>query len=180
MKINFRNKKQVKKGFTLIELLVVVAIISLLSSIVMASLNSARGKAKDAAIKAAMSEVSNLMALNFSDYGSYCQIQPQAVWISAYVSCDAAFSSAITSGYKYAQKARDLCNNIYNNAAPPSWGGNGYKMLIYLSSGDCTNTYSWEALLNNGKWYCNGTSGKGEYPDENSGYYSHPGCYNTP
>ncbi len=35
------------KGFTLIELLVVVAIISLLSSIVFASLNSARAKARD-------------------------------------------------------------------------------------------------------------------------------------
>jgi len=33
-----------KKGFTLIELLVVVAIISLLSSVVLASLSSARAK----------------------------------------------------------------------------------------------------------------------------------------
>lgn len=69
MKFNIKNNFK-KAGFTLIELLVVVAIIGLLSSIVLASLNSARAKARDARRKEDLIQIRNAIALYQNDNNS--------------------------------------------------------------------------------------------------------------
>lgn len=60
-----------KKGFTLIELLVVISIIGLLSSVVLTSLNSARGRARDARRISEIRQLQSALEVYYSKYNSY-------------------------------------------------------------------------------------------------------------
>ena len=62
---------QKQKGFTLIELLVVIAIIGILSSVVMASLNSAREKARDAKRIADLQQMQLALEMYYDDNSGY-------------------------------------------------------------------------------------------------------------
>ena len=63
--------KNSKKGFTLIELLVVIAIIGILSSVVLASLNSARKKSRDARRVADVKQLQLALELFFDSNKKY-------------------------------------------------------------------------------------------------------------
>ncbi len=98
-------KKSQTKGFTLIELLVVISIIGILSSVVLASLNTARGKGNTAAIKSTLVNVRTQAELVYA--GSYS---------FSTICSDVIIAKALA-------KAKDLNGgtDLICNAAASSW-----------------------------------------------------------
>ncbi len=92
------QRKQ-SRGFTLIELLVVIAIIGILSTIVLASLNGARAKARDAKRKGDMLSIRNALNMYYSDKGSYPLPFPGGSWGGASTgSCGSGNSTKYIAG----------------------------------------------------------------------------------
>lgn len=92
-------------GFTLIELLVVISIISLLSSVVLASLNSARSKAQDARRKSDIVQIQRALELYYDQNGQYPisggAVNPNASWSN---SGDSSWATLETSLKPYLPK----------------------------------------------------------------------------
>lgn len=89
-----------KRGFTLIELLVVIAIIGILSSIVLASLNSARSKGNDASIKANLATIVTQSQLFYetsgNSYASTTATSGYCSWAASMFVVDANVAAALT------------------------------------------------------------------------------------
>jgi len=102
------GKTKASRGFTLIELLVVIAIIGILSSVVLASLNSARTKARDAKRVGDLKQIQIALELYYDANSRYPVALGQLVGSSGGASLsvlprdpNGAVTNA-TGGYKYA------------------------------------------------------------------------------
>jgi prepilin-type N-terminal cleavage/methylation domain-containing protein len=141
--------KKFTKGFTLIELLVVIAIIGILASIVLVSLNGARGKGRDANRIESLQQMARAIALIDTD--------PAA----AFTGCitDMADVSTCTnpnlSQYKDPSTTGIICSTTGGTGTPPTCqyavsGANG--TVDQAASPKIPNSQNWEVCtyLENG------------------------------
>ncbi|MEK7095110.1 MAG: type II secretion system protein [Patescibacteria group bacterium] len=104
-----------KKGFTLIELLVVISIIGMMSSVVLASVNTARLKSKDAAIKTSMLQLRLLFQGTYAEKGNYenWQMRPPPPYLNG---CSYSGSGDNFSFYCYIDNDGTSCSEVFTSA----------------------------------------------------------------
>lgn len=172
-------KKQ-RGGFTLIELLVVISIIALLSSIVLASVTTARIKAQDVAVLQSLSQMQNIMALEYSDAGNYAGLQWRQYglgpWVTVDTNCSDFFLTQLVYTGKYANEMINLCKSvlkyspgIYFGQDPTNQSDQKYSIGAIMPS-----TYTGDIYAS--KVWCYGSSGKTLVT---YGQWNNPGCWNV-
>lgn len=160
-----RNTRNFRTGFTLIELLVVISIISLIASVVLAALNTAKAKARDAQILSDIRTLATVMELYYDDHGYY----PPA---SNSVNCcgnfapvqlkgnntDSFFKSQLEPYLKQLPNPTTYTDQSFKGAGW-GWGGSGfsrisynrpwgYKNEIYTGAGVICDPSSWGVSKN--------------------------------
>lgn len=145
--------KKIKKGFTLIELLIVIAIIGILSSIVLVSLNIARGKAKIAGTKSQLAQIRSGIVVLESDLGKTVKGCPIDVDVGLEVSLADPETGLITAPTDFTDHsgcqwtAEDVANwkGPYIKTPIDPWGNEYWYDEDYhpLRDADasCTDTY---------------------------------------
>jgi len=123
------------KGFTLIELMIAIAVIGILSSIIISSLNSSRQKAKTSAIKGAMMQLLTQGQIYLADFPSYAPATT-----TSRPGCYAS-STFLTDNFFFAEIPSLMVANIDENGAPIACAvsANGNSFSIVANIGDQNN-----------------------------------------
>jgi prepilin-type N-terminal cleavage/methylation domain-containing protein len=118
-----------KSGFTLIELLVVIAIIGILSSVVLASLNSARQKGRDAKRISDVKQIQLALELYYDAHGAYPNVVSTSTMVDpgyiaalpkdpvggtaySYVAYALTSSAGVCSGYHLGASLEGTSNSV--------------------------------------------------------------------
>lgn len=136
-----------RRGFTLIELLVVIAIIGILSAVVLASLNTARSKGTDAAIKSNLVTIQTQAELYYDNNSN------------AYGTAAAGTASTACTAAGIAGMFTDTTIKAAVTAASTAYGGTAYaSSRCAIGTG---TSYAVAHKLKNGgtKWWCVDSTG---------------------
>ena len=157
------NKFKKVRGFTLIELLVVVAIIGILATIVMVSLNGARSKARDAQRLKDAETIGGALNLYYANNGRYPDQPSGPCPDSGLYDNVSGLASSLVPGYLATipqdPKPRS-CDYNYMYAALGSAGSvNGFTIVINLEN---TQPF-WNAASNGDRWCIGATTGSDNY-----------------
>ncbi len=131
-------KRETSRGFTLIELLVVIAIIGILSSVVLASLNSARAKSRYASAVSQMRQIDLAAEHYYSVNGSYPGDASPGSMPSGLSTYMASWPTPPCSGYTYDWNYFSSGANVH--VMLRSSTTDLYSYCVYSSTGTCTGT----------------------------------------
>ena len=118
-----------KRGFTLIEILVVVAIIGMLATIVLASLEIARTKSRDARRLADIDAIKKALALYQNVHNAY----PLSIATTTLTGTD-AISLALVSADAIQAVPVDIKSPLYNYAYASAADGNTFMLSFCLET----------------------------------------------
>lgn len=167
------------RGFTLIELMVVIAIVGILSTFVLSSLQKGRLKAADAAVRQEAVQLRNLMEQERTNSGTYTALKAGGSWKATGSTCSAAaFGSS-----QFSSRAADVCTRLV--AATGAACGSNCVFFQTVGPINVSDKYSIVAYLpsastdaGSAKYLCVGSSGNQSISDGSP--WGEDGCIQNP
>ncbi len=108
--------QKTQAGFTLIELLVVVSLIGVLATLVLANLNAARQRGRDAQRKSDLRNIQTALRLYYNDYDKY-----PANMASNIAGCGVSGTNICIWGDPFESSIQTYMSTLPNDPLPNAW-----------------------------------------------------------